>query len=1011
MIKPKVYNIEPHLVFSETLAYGLCDRVGSDSLKLAETIILVPTRRFARVLEGSFRKLFSRKTILLPDIRALDAAWEDEISTQRDDWENFEYEATSETPISQLRRRLLLTQLVERYLREEGAQEIENTPIKNGYPPAVGLANELAVLLDRMQTEEIQFDKLDSLVPDSHAEHWQKTLSFLKLITKHWPKILKSENTIDPAKYRNDRLNFIAKRWSESVTDQRIIIAGSTGSIPATANLIKVIASLENGAVVLPGLDKKLDDITRRVVEKDVAHPQYTLHCLLQKLNITSSDVKDWCSSKSIELEPKSSWGRIPFIREAMLPASMTNRWSSLNQDFVSQKDLKNLSVIECTDIRSEAEVIALLFRETLETENKTAALITPNRLLARAVKSAVGRWKIDVEDTAGIPLIKSPAIVFWRLVGAMVSSGLAPIPLLAALKHPLSNGGLPEGKFQKNVRQLELYILRGRRPDSGIDGLLKAVKFKASEHFSSDQSFTSGTNISSNLLDWLLGLAPFIKKFEEALKNPSISLQELLTCHSSLVERLTLAPDNLEKNRLWVEEFGEQIVAVFKDLYSASYDFPNIDGRVYLTLFDSLLSDIVLRPKYQDKPRLAILGPLEGRLVHFDRIILGGLNEGSWPPEIKPDPWLGRGMREELGLSHPEIRIGQSAHDFVQACGAPEVFLTRSKSDNGAPTVPSRWLLRLTAVERALGYENALKEAGEIWGKWQNALDTPKKNLKIGPPAPKPTLEQRPRAFSATQIETWIRNPYAIYARKILNLRALEPIDPEPGASDRGVFIHKALEAFIKNGVPENRKEALSLLMEKGKQAFNAAWDNPAVWAFWWPRFSKIAEWFVEEELKNLNKNAMAYTETKGAVVLDGGGRSVKIVAVADRINRTRDNEWIIIDYKTGKLPSIEDILLGSAPQLAIEALILKKGGFKCLPSTICKEISYFHLTGGTPAGRKKSFSTDLPKVLNEAEQGLMALIAAFNNPEMPYLAIPDPTTSVLFDDYIHLARVKEWF
>ena len=1009
MSAPQIYSIPGDLSFADALADGLWRRAGQDPLQLNRGIVLVPHRRAVRVLADAFLRLGQGRAMLLPEIRAVGDVDEDEPFGDFSIGLDVETETECPPAISELRRQLLLTRLVMRYLAEAGAHsEIAPGTLDAASPDqAARLALELARLLDQMQTEGIAFECLATLVPDEHAQHWQKTLGFLAIVSEFWPRLLAEEGAVDPVVRRDRMLTDLADRWTREPPQRPITIAGSTGSVPATARLMRVVVGLAEGAVVLPGLDLQLDATSWDAAHGDSAHPQHALARLLERLKTPREAVGLWVPDTG----PRLRAGRNRLLREAMRPAVTTDRWRDLSAKDIPQDDLSGLALVECANVQEEAGVIALAMRETLQTEGRTCALITPDRALARRVKSELRRWAIEVDDSAGQPLADTPVFAFWRLTGVMVAAELAPVPMLAALKHPLARGGLAPGMFRRNVRLLERAVLRGPRPGPGIDGLLAALDL-ADEVDGEHRRSPIAVEERGGLLTWLTRLAPALKSFEDALGNRSIALQGLLLAHNGLAEALAADHEDMGATTIWSGDAGEQAAAFLADLFSVARDWPEMDGRDYLPLLEALLAGAVFRPKFGTHPRLAILGPLEGRLQSYDRVVLGGLNEGTWPPESAADPWLSRPMRSALGLPLPEIRIGQSAHDFVQACGASDVIITRAERVGGTPTVPSRWLLRIQSVLDALGIADALRNNGSDvdWRGWQARLDAAEGSTRRAPPEPRPPVATRPRSFSVTQIGTWQRNPYAIYARRILGLRPLDPLDEEPGAADRGNLIHDALDAYIKAGPPADPGEALAALLEQGRAAFASVMARPAVWAFWWPRFERIAEWFIMTEAMRAPLIKVSHSEVKGKIELRSPGGPVELRAIADRLDHGAGGDWTIIDYKTGMVPPRPDVEAGSAPQLPLEALILRRGGFEGLPAGLCTSLDYWRLTGGEPAGKMRSHVDGVENLVDAAETGLLRLIEAFDQPETPYRAIPDPGLPLRFDDYAHLARIKEW-
>src|SRR6185312_2500347 len=391
--------------------------------------------------------------------------------------------------------------------------------------------------------------------------------------------------------------------------------------------------------------------------------------------------------------------------------------------------------------------------------------------------------------------------------------------------------------------------------------------------------------------------------------------------------ERLAAASGESGAERLWAGEAGEAAARLVAELLEAAADFPPLRGTDYPALFEALLAGLVVRPRYGRHPRLAIWGLLEARLQHADLVILGGLNEGTWPGEAVSDPWLSRPMRRQLGLPPPERLIGRAAHDFAQALGAREVALTRSLRVEGAPTVPSRWLLRLETVLRAadLAMEEAVPRG--ILG-WQRLLDEPARRIVMPPPAPRPPVAARPRRLTVTEIETWMRDPYAIYARHVLRLRALDPIDADPGAAERGDYIHRALDRFVKAYPAALPADAEARLVECGRAAFGAALSRPGIWAFWWPRFLRIARWFVALERERRAGLAESRGELTGSLRIAARGGAFLLVGKADRIDRRRDGGLVIIDYKTGAVAKPAEVAGGFAPQLPLEAAIAAAGG-----------------------------------------------------------------------------------
>jgi ATP-dependent helicase/nuclease subunit B len=432
--------------------------------------------------------------------------------------------------------------------------------------------------------------------------------------------------------------------------------------------------------------------------------------------------------------------------------------------------------------------------------------------------------------------------------------------------------------------------------------------------------------------------------------------------------------------------------------------------GERYPALLTSLLAGQAVRPAYGSHPRLSIWGPLEARLQHVDTLVLGGLNEGTWPAEVDPGPWLSRPMRADFGLPAPERRVGLAAHDFAQAFCAPKVFLTRATRVEGTPTVPSRWLLRLETFLQVFELNETLSAQSPRWLAWAEALDRPARTILTGPPAPTPPLAARPRRLSVTKVETWMRDPYALYAREVLGLRALDPLDADPGAADLGNLVHAALERFIQAHPTHLPDDPEAALLAIGEAVFAAHGARPGVRAFWWPRFCRIAGWFTAAEAERRGGLTRAVAEAHGSMHLDAPGGDFELTAKADRLDLHSDGTVGIIDYKTGALPTNKAVDLGFAPQLPLEAAIVLAGGFAGIPTGPLAGLEYWRLSGGDPPGEIKPLKDDAADRATKSLDGLRGLVTAFDDPTTPYPAIPRSAWAPRFNDYAHLERVKEW-
>ena len=1006
----KVCTVPPHRDFVTALARGLLDRFGSAPEGLAPVLVLLPTRRACRTLREAFLRLSGGAPLLLPRMRPIGDVDEDDLALSAGEDLPPEDDSLFETPLAipELKRQLMLARLILERERDASAEQ------------AVLLAQALARLLDQAQTERLSFDRLAELAPEELSIHWQQSLDFLKIVTDAWPAVLEENAAMDPAARRNLLLERLERRWAQAPPDHPVIAAGSTGSIPATADLLARVAALPGGQVVLPGLDRHLDAESWAAVEADEGHPQFGLARLLLRLGIGREDVQDWPdpAAAADAARRDATAARVRLIAEALRPAATSGAWARrpLDGGTLAAALGPELRRVVCRDPGEEARVIALAFRQALDTPGKTATLVTPDRDLGRRVAAEMQRWGVILDDSAGMPLAATPPGSFLLLLARAVEDRLAPAGLLALLKHPLCAGGQAVADARRQARALERAALRGPRPDAGIEGLRRRLAAVRGDRFGPGEAVCDEAAALVERLDDLL--APLLA---DTPRDMPEYLRALCTAAGALAAA-ACGPDDPDGRRLWAGDAGEALSGFIVELADAgAVVAPNVlhdplGDRA--SLLATLMLGRVVRPRYGAHPRLAIQGPLEARLHHADLTILGGLNEGAWPPEAPVDPWMSRPMRLRFGLPSPERRTGLSAHDFAQAFCAPEVLITRSEKVDGSPTVASRWLQRLdTVLEGALDPETleGLRSRDGALVALARQLDRPARVENCARPQPRPPVAARPRQLSVTQIERWLRDPYTIYARHILRLAPLDGIDADPGALDRGVILHDVFEAFVRDHASGPLPpDALPKLLALGRARFMDLAHAPGVAALWWPRFERAAAAFVAVEAGRRPAIRSSHVEVDGSIEIGAPGGPFTLTGKADRIDLKHDGGAEILDYKTGGLPRVGDVASGFNPQLALEGLMLRRSGFEDLPETAdVAELTYWQVSGGRipldvrPAAGREAPAEDL---IDAAETGLASLVAAYDDPARAYAARPASAYALAYNDYEHLARIREW-
>ena len=969
-----LFTIAPGTPFLDALALSWLAR-SDDPLTHADGLILLPTRRAARSLTEAFIRAADGRPLLLPRIGAIGALDEAPLAMA----------GVLDIPpaIDPMQRLATLTRLVMRLEGRFGAPATADR--------AWTLAAELARLLDEAHREAVDLAAvLPTLVAEGYATHWADTLQFLQIVTEFWPKWLQEQGRVDGAARGVALLEAQAAHWEASPPAHPIIVAGTSGGIVAVARLMRVVARLPRGAVVLPGVDLDMDDAVWDTL--DDSHPQAGLRDLLAAMDATRGDVALW------ELGPRM--GRTALLNRSLLPARALGAW---REPMVP--DLAGLERLDPADEQEEAVAVALVLREALERPGAQVALVTPDRALAGRVAAELARYGVVVDDSAGEPLADTPPGTFLRLLVQAVADGLSPVALLAVLKHPMTALGLPPADCRRMARLLELRILRGPAPPPGLAGL-RAALWKAKDE-------------DGHLADFLgrveERLGPLLALTIGGDVPPDAALRALIRAGEAVAE--THAEPGAA--RLWAMEEGEAVAQHLAALAAALPVLPPQPVATLPGLLDASFEGAAVRSRRalrgrdgDEHPRVAILGLLEARLQSFDTLVLGGLAESVWPPATDPGPWMSRPMRREAGLASPEQTVGQMAHDFaLLACAAPHVVLSCPRRRDGAPSVPARWLVRLDAFLGGLGTSLPQSPAAA----WARLLDQPDgEPTPVEPPRPCPPVALRPRVLSVTEVETLLRDPYGIYARHVLRLRALAPLEELIENADYGNVVHAAIAAWVQglpDPYPDNAAERLRAEMDR---ALADQVLRPALMAWWHPRLHRIADWVAAiEQERRLRTPAIVGVELKGEWLVPGVTPPFKLRGRADRIERRPDGHLTVLDYKTGVVPKGTAVTNGYASQLPLEAAMVADGAFGSDVAGTVDELVYWRLTGGFIPGevfQVGNAKDPVSELTARARTGFAALVRRFDQPEQPYLSQPNPSEAPRFTDYAQLARVAEW-
>ena len=997
MTKPaaRVYSIAPGGRFLQILAdeilggfpFGESQR---DQGHLFNWSIFLPTRRSTRVLGSLLFEKSQKKAILLPNIKPIGDIDDEQIKFEKADLE-------IKSAISKTGQVFLLLDILKNWAAQNPQISIA-AEIQASSAQSLSLANSLVKLVDQIETEETSFSHLTEAYESDLSDHRNSILSLLGLLNVELPQRIAAENLIGSSARRSLMIRLEAARIANAKAIGPIIAAGSTGTIPATRALLKAIAYHEQGAVILPGLDLDMADEDWACIGPD--HPQFSLKTLIADLEINRDEVV----SLGVQNQARND-----LSAELMRPSVTAEKWHHILKtktiDF--KQAATSIRLITAPDRHLEARAIALIMREALEVPTHTVALITPDRDLAGRVKSELLRWNISVNDSAGEPLVHHGIAALAALILQAVKSEFAAADLLAVLAHPDCTCGFDNERFLTLRRNLEIVVLRGYTPENGLKSLqqsytraYEAKLRKARQHY-----------LVSTLQDddWA-ELSSLITHISEALAPV---IDETVIDPKNFIGILTTAIQYLAPDADWTTPENQNFIEVCEELQSESHRLAHDKFSSHVPCFLMLLQTQKYRSTTQAHPRLAIYGVLEARLMPADIVILGGLNEGRWPAQPDPGPWLNRPMRKIFGMQQPERDIGVSAHDFTQALGYNKVYLTCAQRLEGSPQTPSRWILRLQTVLKGAGVDANICEDAS-WVKLAKNLDAAETIVPRSMPKPQPNIEHRPTHFSVTEVEKLIRDPYAIYAKKILRLEPLPNLSRDPDAALRGTLFHEAIGEWNKAQPEKLSDHSLGEILQAGEQTFSAFRSDAEISNFWKPRFVRLAKWLVGQEVY-LRKNILRVSaELDGKMEFVTDGQSYSLSARADRIDILNDGSARILDYKSGTPPTVKEVLSGISPQLLLEVAILSAGNFQHLQKAKTSELLYIQISGGSPPGKIIQI-IPIPgqSITDVAEQQLSNfknLLRRFRNPAHPYV----PRLAIKYEDdktdFDHLSRHLEW-
>lgn len=899
---PKVYSIAAHRGFADALVAGLVPRYEDPGLGLARLTLLVPSSRARRTISEAFVRHAGERGaagLLMPRMAVVgDLDLDEALGPLLDPL------GADDVPpaVDPLHRMFALARIIAEELGEAAPRGAT----------LLRLARETGATMDRLLVEDVRpEDLLGQAVLDlvgDLAGHWQTSLRLFARVQQRWLAMLDERGLLDAAARRNRLFDRAAERWRAVPPQTPVIAAGVTSAAPALARMLRVVSELDQGAVILPDFDLTLapdvwDELGTAGAPGEpgepffapgdaVTHPQYHLKLLLNRMAVAREEVRPWHRRGMTAAPPERSHA----LGALFLPPEASKSWAGLPPE---RRRLAGVRIMQTANPEEEAQAIALLVRQAVEQPGRRVAVVTPDRGLARRIVHHLARWNIEADDSAGRPLSHTAAGRAFLLIAEVLAQEASSVELMALLGHPLVDGGMDRGRWLTELRRLELK-LRGPRVRPGLSPVDEAV-----------------AGLGENAGEWWAVARGALAPLLAAGEADSADL-------AGLIDTLIRAAEALCGDAIWAREDGRALAALLDDVRLAAGEAAfSLPPRDVADLLRAELEGIAVRPPYGSHARVQILGLLESRMNRADLVICAGLNEGVWPGATRTDALLAPPVLRALGVPGGDFRIGLSAHDLAGALGAPEVVLSRAARDDGGPTIPSRFLLRVQALVGDLGNRDRETDAVE----WAKAIGSAPEATPYPRPRPMPSAEQRRVAISVTGLDRLRGDPYQFYAAQIMRLRDLDALDADPSAAWQGEVAHEILERWHTARLAGQWVEIAGVMDE----VLTERNIHPLMRGLWQPRLACGLAWVEREVETGLPDRVPKFIEAAGKIEVDG----VTVHGRADRIDRLSDGTLAIVDYKTGAGPRVAMVEAGYALQLGVLGLIADRGGFDGIAGT----------------------------------------------------------------------------
>ncbi|GAB4509876.1 MAG: hypothetical protein Tsb0026_10850 [Sulfuricaulis sp.] len=588
----------------------------------------------------------------------------------------------------------------------------------------------------------------------------------------------------------------------------------------------------------------------------------------------------------------------------------------------------ERLVLHQAADAESEARAIDLQVRRWLTQGLCDIGIVTNDRKLARRVRALLERARIGLVDAGGWALSTTSAATALARWLECVEQNFAHDPLLDLLKSPFLQLDIGHPDFDHLVSLFEQGVIRSNNITSGLDHYRRGLDRVKTE--SRNEPADAGAALAQ-LIDRLESAASPLMPLTTTRLRPLPEFLEAL--HKSL-ENLGLSA-GFEN-----DDAGRELLNVLDEMRTAAR---HSTLRLPWAGFHQWLKRGMEQRRFHPPMKgrgVELMSFAESRLYRFDALVIAGAVREHLPGQIGAPPYFNDSTRTELGLPSLARRYATLFQDFRRLLeAAPRVLVSLRREHEGERLVPSPWVDRIRAFHE-LAYGTSLHDPELEWLVQQPSTiivtrDAPLP-MPVAPPAAHLPPSMLPAAFTATDYQRLINCPYQFFAARGLGLAPEEEVREEVEKKDYGIHVHRILQAFHA-GVPglpgpwheklndTTRPDAEAMLHQISEKVFSRDLRRRFLSRGWLYRWEKCIPAYVEWEMKRAAHWQSEASEIKREKIYIDGETQITLTGRIDRLDRGQGG-YGIIDYKTGSVPSRDDVLQGENIQLPFYALLLEQ-------------------------------------------------------------------------------------